>query len=272
MTGTGLTPVTDTVTWYVHNRPDLQAPRARTGMTGGPQLVPVRAPDGLPGCTLTFTATGLPRGLAMSPCGLISGLLAKAGNDDPVISISDSSGSVLAATPFSWQVRQPADTGPAGPIQLNHSRLCLGPTGSGIGLLKCRKGSPQSWTFTQYGAITLARHYVSKHKQYGLRTSVRGPYCLASVATNKALRLRYCKGTIFQRWQLRASGVIANVQSGDCIAAAGRKAGAVAVAASCDGGVRQLWRVPPGPLVSALPGFCASAWVADVAAGPVRLR
>lgn len=55
----------------------------------------------------------------MSPCGLISGLLSKAGRYDPVISVSDSSGSVLAAVPFGWQVRQPADTGPTGPVQLN---------------------------------------------------------------------------------------------------------------------------------------------------------
>ncbi|HEX9623861.1 MAG TPA: ricin-type beta-trefoil lectin domain protein, partial [Streptosporangiaceae bacterium] len=51
------------------------------------------------------------------------------------------------------------------------------------------------------------------------------------------------------------------------------KAGAAASLAACDGGARQLWRVPTGPLYSALPGFCASSWVpAKVAAGPVRLR
>jgi hypothetical protein len=255
VSGTGLTPVTGSVAWNVHNLPQPQAPRARTGMTGGPQLAQVRAPDGLPGCTLTFTATGLPPGLSMSPCGLISGLLSKAGSYDPVISVSDSSGSVLAAVPFGWQVRQPAGTGPSGPVRLDHSRLCLGRTGSGIGLVPCRKGPAQSWTFTQYGAITLARH------------------CLASGRPTQPLRLRSCKGTVFQRWQLRSDGLIASVQSGDCVAAAGRKAGAAASVAACDGDARELWRGPAGPLYSALPGFCASSWEpARVAAGPVRLR
>jgi hypothetical protein len=225
-------------------------------MTGGPQLLQVRAPDGLPGCTLTFKATGLPPGLQLSSCGLISGLLSQAGSYDPVISVSDSSGSVLAAVPFRWQVRQPADTGPGGPIQLNHSRLCLGQTGSGIGVVPCRKGPSQSWTFTQYGAITLARHCLSLGN-----------------GGSKPLRLLSCRNSIFQRWQLSSDGQIANVQSGDCLAIADRKAGAESAVAGCDGGARQLWRLPAGPLTAAIPGWCASTWEpARVRVGPVRLR
>ena len=215
VTGTGLTPVTDTLTWDIHNLPDLQAPRARTGMTGGPQLLGVRAPDGLPGCTLTFTATGLPPGLQLSPCGLISGLLSQAGSYDPVISVTDSSGSVLAATSFGWQVHQPADTGPAGPIQLNHSRLCLGQTGSGIGAIQCRKGPSQSWTL----------HPVRRHHA-GAAVPVLGE------RRKQTPKVAFLPKSIFQRWQLRADGRVTNVQSGDCLAVAGRKAGAESAVAA----------------------------------------
>jgi hypothetical protein len=123
-------------------------------MTGGPQLLQVRAPDGLPGCTLTFTATGLPPGLELSPCGLISGLLSQAGSYDPVISVFDASGSVsqgsvskgsvLASVPFRWQVHQPADTGPPGPIQLNHSRLCAVP-GASVVVAGCDGRPTERW-------------------------------------------------------------------------------------------------------------------------------
>jgi GH25 family lysozyme M1 (1,4-beta-N-acetylmuramidase) len=255
VSGTSLMPVTTSFTWSVHNPPDLQAPRARTGMTGGPQLFQVRAPDGPPGCTLTFTATGLPPGLQLSPCGLISGLLSAAGSYHPVIGVSDSSGS-LATVPFNWQVHQPADTGPFGPIQLNHSRLCLGQTGSGIGVVQCHKGPSQSWTFTQYGAITLARKCLSLGND-----------------GSKPLRLLSCRNSIFQRWQIRSDGQIANVQSGDCLAVASRKASAESAVVACDGGARQLWRLPAGPLTAAIPGWCASTWEpAGEQVGPVGLR
>ena len=111
VSGSGLPSVSQTISWNVAGPVRLARPRARSGSAGSPQSLQLRASDGLTGCTLRFTATGLPPGLATGPCGLISGWLTKPGTYHPVISVSDTVGTVLASASFEWQVSRAPATG-----------------------------------------------------------------------------------------------------------------------------------------------------------------
>ncbi|MFJ4206124.1 M4 family metallopeptidase [Streptomyces sviceus] len=55
------------------------------------------------GATLTYEATGLPDGLAISPTGLISGTPTTLGTGDVTVTVTDSTG-VSASDTFSWQI------------------------------------------------------------------------------------------------------------------------------------------------------------------------
>ena len=65
--------VTQRFAWDVHGKVALGRLTKRTGSVGAPVRYRVPATDGLSGCTLQFSASGLPRGLAISSCGVISG-------------------------------------------------------------------------------------------------------------------------------------------------------------------------------------------------------
>ncbi len=114
VSGTGLTPALQTFSWNVAGPVRLSRIRAQSGLAGSPQFLQVAASDGLTGCTLRFTAAGLPPGLAIGPCGLISGWLTRPGTFHPAISVRDTAGDVLAVTAFSWHVGRGRPPGRAG--------------------------------------------------------------------------------------------------------------------------------------------------------------
>lgn len=101
---TGAAPVTWRFTWHVHGKVKLTAPAAQSGRTGGRVRLQIAARDGLPGCTLRFTATGLPPGLSVSSCGRITGRPARPGAFRPVIRVTDSTAATLASASFTWKV------------------------------------------------------------------------------------------------------------------------------------------------------------------------
>ncbi len=104
VSATGASPVTEIFNWHVHGKVRLTVPAAQSGRTGGQARLQVAAADGLAGCTLRFTAAGLPPGLSLSTCGLITGRLAKTGAFRPVIRVTDSSAAALASVSFAWKV------------------------------------------------------------------------------------------------------------------------------------------------------------------------
>ena len=77
---------------------------SRSGSVGSPVQYQVPAADGLPGCTLQFSASGLPRGLRISSCGLISGWPATSGRYTVRVHVTDSSGAALATGSFTWTI------------------------------------------------------------------------------------------------------------------------------------------------------------------------
>lgn len=252
VSGTGLTSATQAFTWNVVGPVRLARIRARSGSVGSPQFLQLEASDGLAGCTLRFTAAGLPPGLAIGPCGLISGWLARAGTYHPAISVRDSTGTVLASASFTWQVGRAPATGPAGHVREYRRDSCLVRDAATAGIARCAGVTGQRWTITQDGALR------------------QGQSCLAT--GDGQVRMRSCSGTIFQQWRVTAGGALTNLQTGDCLAFPASRTAAASIA-SCDGSAGQQWVLPAGPLASGLPGWCASAWHQPGSpAGPVSLR
>ncbi len=100
----GATPVTWRFGWHVHGGVTLTAPAAQASRAGSHVRLRVKSHDGLPGCTLWFTAKGLPPGLSMSSCGLITGRPRRAGTYHCVVAVTDSTAAVLASVTFTWQI------------------------------------------------------------------------------------------------------------------------------------------------------------------------
>jgi len=239
VSGPGLSPVTVGLTWNLHGPVRLARPPTQAGLVGSPAMVQVSAADSLPGCTLTFRASGLPPGLAISQCGLISGWLSSPGTFHPVVSVSDSGGAVGSVT-FTWQVNRPRGAGLAGHIWQSSDRECLSPLASGIGLAACQHVASQRWTISPDGGLRM------------------GGACLAASDAD-LVRLRPCRETVFQQWQKATDGGLVNQRTGDCLAAPPR-ARRVSLQ-TCDAYRTQRWVLPAGPLASGIPGRCASAQV-----------
>ena len=73
------------------------------------------------------------------------------------------------------------------------------------------------------------------------------------------VELRHCRGTNFQNWQEGTNGALINHATGDCLTVRTIDHRPVAGVFACYGTARQRWVLPPGPITSGLPGWCASA-------------
>ncbi len=257
VSGPGLPAVSEHFTWHVHGAVALSAPAAQSGQAGSPVVLRVGASDSLPGCTLRFSATGLPPGLSISSCGVITGWLASPGSYHPVVEVTDSAGGLLGSASFGWQVKMPGGTWPSGPLRRGGGTLCLDRMASGVGAWSCNGTAAEQWAIAPDG-------------------SVRGGGLCLAVTTRAAagpLALRGCRGSAYQQWQPGTGGLLANVLSGSCLTVTGQKNGSPATVAPCAGGASQSWPLPAGPLASGLFGWCASAWhAAGSPLGPVTLR
>jgi GH25 family lysozyme M1 (1,4-beta-N-acetylmuramidase) len=261
--------VTQSFAWDVHGKVALGKLTRRTGSVGAPVQYHVRAADGLAGCTLRFSASGLPPGLAISSCGWISGWPSSSGHYTVRVHVSDSSGAALATGSFRWQLRRANGRGPAGHIRLGRDGKCLAAlSASDIAIGRCSSAASQQWTIAADGSVQV------------------GGSCLAakpaSSSASGALELTSCTGR--QRWQLGSNAVLTNLGDGHCLSDTGRKNGARAVAAVCQAtpnntgsastpSTSQQWILPAGPLTSGIAGYCASSLrAAGDQAGAVTLR
>jgi GH25 family lysozyme M1 (1,4-beta-N-acetylmuramidase) len=246
--------VTESFMWNVHGRVSLGALSARTGSVGSPVQYQVAAADGLAGCTLQFSASGLPRGLTISSCGLISGWPATSGRYTVRVHLTDSSGAALATGSFAWTIARASGGGPAGHIQLSRDGKCLTARSStDIAIEPCTGAASEHWTMAADGSIR-----------------VNGA-CLAATAASSSsagtLDLASCNGR--QRWQLGSNAVLTYLSDGNCLADTGARNGARAVAALCQAtwnntgsastpSSSQQWILAAGPLTSGIAGSCAS--------------
>ncbi|HEY2506857.1 MAG TPA: GH25 family lysozyme [Streptosporangiaceae bacterium] len=261
---------TQRFTWSVHGTPSLASMPARSGAVGTPVEYQVPLSDGLSGCTLTVTATGLPQGLSINSCGLISGWLRAGGTHQVSVHVTDSSGDALTQRSFAFKVTPASGSGPAGQIKLSRDGKCLDRvSASDIAIETCTSTTAQRWTITATGSIRI------------------GGLCLAAMAASgsnpAALHVAACTGG-GQRWQVGSYGALRDLTDNRCLADTGLKNGVRATAAVCSvtsnktGSVNtpsrnQQWALPAGPLAAGIAGYCASDWHgAKVALGPVTLR
>ena len=251
---TGDASVTQTFTWNVHGTASFGTLASQTGSVGSPVRYQVPASDGLSGCTLRFSATGLPPGLAMNSCGLITGWPQTGGHYTVNAQVTDNSGSTLATGSFAWTIGHAAGTGPAGHIVLYSNGKCLAAlSATSIAIETCGTATNQHWTVAADGSLR-----------------VNGS-CLAAkaVTSSSPVGLILTSCTSPQRWQAGSKAVLTNTSNGRCLADTGSSNGAPAVAAVCQATLNntgssstpstsQQWTLPAGPLTSGIPGNCAS--------------
>jgi GH25 family lysozyme M1 (1,4-beta-N-acetylmuramidase) len=249
---TGDASATQKFTWDVHAKVALGSLSSQTSSVGSPVRYQVPASDGLSGCTLRFSATGLPPGLAMNSCGLITGWPVTGGHYTVNVQVTDTSGTALATGSFAWTVGHAASTGPAGHIVLHSNGKCLAALSStSIVIETCGSATNQHWTVAADGSL-----------------HVNGS-CLAAKTTSSPSGLDLTSCTSAQRWQLGSKAVLTNVTSGLCLADTGSSNGEPAVAAKCQATLNntgssstpspsQQWTLPAGPLTSGIPGNCGS--------------
>ena len=242
-------------TWDVHGKVSLGRLRDRSGSVGAPVLVRIGASDALPGCTLRFAAAGLPPGLRISTCGLISGWPLRSGSYRVQVQVSDSSGTVLAQGAFGWTMNAATGSGPAGQIRLSRDGKCLDELSlTDIAISTCNSGRAQRWTIAADGTLRISG-----------RCLAAGP---ASKSRPASLALASCRHGV-QRWQQDSDAVLKNLTDGRCLADTGTRDSARAVAATCIAtpnntgsastpSPNQQWTLPAGPLVSGVAGLCAT--------------
>jgi phosphatidylinositol-3-phosphatase len=107
------TPITDAFTTGTQNSVTVTDPGAQTGTVGGAVSLQIAATDSAAGQTLTYSATGLPAGLAISPStGLITGTPTTAGTSTVSVTATDTTGAAGTAT-FAWTVNPTGGGGSA---------------------------------------------------------------------------------------------------------------------------------------------------------------
>jgi GH25 family lysozyme M1 (1,4-beta-N-acetylmuramidase) len=240
--------------WYVHRGVTLTNLARQKGSIGAPVHYQIRAKDGVSACNLQFSASGLPRGLAISSCGLISGWPLTSGTHTVTVSATDSSGATVAHGSLSWKVTRANGKGPAGYIVLGRDGKCLAErTTTDVAIETCSGSTAERWTIAADGSVR-----------------VRGK-CLAArpASSTKSAQLDLTSCASAQRWQLASNAVLKNLTDGHCLADTGTKNGSRAVAAVCKATsnntgsastpiTSQQWTLPAGPLTSDIAGYCAS--------------
>ncbi len=234
--------VTLPVTWYVHGAVRLEWPGRQSTPAGGPANLQIRSSDGLRGCTLNFTATGLPPGLSLSPCGQITGWATRPGQYMVHLHATDSSDRTVGAVSFSWTVTVPAP-GSSGLIRLGPGKLCLtSRTGVTVSVQTCSHSGGQIWDYVQNGTIRLNGR------------------CLT--AQNGApVGFGVCNRSPAQSWTYVSGGSLVNGGNGLCLAdkSSGGQPGEPVVLTTCASSASQTWTLPAGPIFAGLPGQCLAA-------------
>ncbi|MHB1430788.1 MAG: GH25 family lysozyme [Streptosporangiaceae bacterium] len=233
--------VTMPLGWQVHGPVTLDWPGRQSTPAGGAANLQIRSSDGLPGCTLQFSATGLPPGLSISPCGQITGWATQPGRYMVHVRAADSSGSAVGAVSFAWTVTMPA-AGAAGRIRLAVGKLCLASVSRvTVSVQTCWHSGGQIWDYVQNGTIRLN----------GRCLTAQGSITVGFATCNR---------TAGQEWQYQPGGSLVNGGTGQCLAdaSAGTRPAPV-VQAACDGTAGQAWTLPAGPLFAGLPGNCLAA-------------
>ena len=77
-----------------------------------------------------------------------------------------------------------------------------------------------------------------------------------SAVSGGSVALQACASVSSQWWALRAGGQLANPRSNKCLTAPGGGNGSLITVGRCNGGSRQSWTLPAGPVISSISGKC----------------
>ncbi|MCO5974847.1 extracellular catalytic domain type 1 short-chain-length polyhydroxyalkanoate depolymerase [Actinoallomurus soli] len=213
-------------------------PGNQTAASGTPiNALQIHATDSASGQTLTYSATGLPPGLAISSSGLITGTPTSGGSFSTTVRATDPTGAT-GSTTFTWTVSG-ATTGSTGALRAVGAGKCLDDPNSTATLgtqqqiYSCNGQANQTWTHDSSKELTVT---------VGGSTLCLDANGQGTTNGTKAV-IWSCNGQVNQQWNLNSNGTITGVQSGLCldVTGAGTANGALVELWSCNGGSNQQW-------------------------------
>ena len=223
-----------TFTWQVtSNTITLTSPGTQTAMRGrNVTPVTIMATDSDSGQTLSYKATGLPRGLSISPAGLISGTPTSLQYSTATVTATDSTGA-SGSVKFAWRV----DGKGAIRSGLSSGR-CIADRSGKIEIEHCDGASSQRWLLTPASNGTLT---ISLASATGTCVTVKG----ARTASGAKVITRRCVITSSQRWKDASNGHLTGKRSGKCLTdpGAGRNGTQLEIAA-CKNTAAEHWNQP----------------------------
>ncbi len=239
----------------------LLNPGTQDQAAGSPAGLQLRQAIPTPGQTVSYTATGLPPGVTLTPSGNLTGWLTRAGSYPVQVSASDPAGASQSLS-FTWTVTAATGSGPVGPVRFGVGGQCLNDVGNqsangtAIALGTCNGSASQQWTAATDRTL----------RSHGKCLSVSG-----SAKTSGAKEvLEPCAGYASQQWTVSTGGHLVNGTAGLCLSgsATGTSGSRVWIGA-CATGASRAWTPPAAPLRSQLPGQCAASSSSTQAGGAV---
>jgi hypothetical protein len=233
--------------------------------------LPIQAVDS-GSAALTYSATGLPAGLAINAAtGVISGSdSAAAGTASATVTATDGTAASGSVTFNMVTVASMATDYHAafGPVKLALGGKCLNDTGNSaangnpIQIFTCNGGAAQNWEFKPDGNPGGA----------GV-ISINGK-CLdivhAGIANGSKIDLWPCNsGAKNQQWGLAGFGLVVNPASGKCLDDTGQSTtnGTQVQIFTCTGGPNQTWTLTASPVQSGVSGKCLDDTANGTASG-----
>jgi len=236
----------------------LTDPGVQDEEAGTPAYLVMQGVDSA-GQPLTYSATGLPAGLAISTSGTVTGVLGSAtGTSTVTVTATDGTGAKGSVT-FSMVVVSPLTTGYAavsGPVHVDQGNLCMDDAGNAtanntkVQIWACNGNASQNWTFepdgNPGGAGTLTIH--------GKCLDIAG----RGTANDTLVQLYRCDSGANQQWLIDGSGgQLVNPVSGRCLTDPSTKNGTQLWIYDCMAAApSQAWILPASPVQSGVTSKC----------------
>ncbi|QUQ64851.1 glycoside hydrolase family 3 C-terminal domain-containing protein [Kutzneria sp. CA-103260] len=213
-------------------------PQGMSSPVGTAVSLPIQATDSA-GQALTFTATGLPAGLAIAGNGTISGTATTGGTSTVTVTATDGTGAA-GSTTFVWTATTGnGGTGHTGAITAGvGANLCLDvrsastDNGTPVQIYTCNGTTAQTWTVGSDGTV----------QALGKCMDITS----AGTTNGTKIQLYDCNGTGAQQWQPQANGALLNPSSGRCLddPSASTANSTQLQIWDCNGQVQQRWTLP----------------------------
>jgi len=213
------------------NTVTVASPGTQTAMQGTKiTSVAIAATDSDPGQTLSYTASGLPRGLSISPAGVITGTPAGLQYATVKVTATDSTGASGSAT-FVWRVES------KGAIRSGRSSGgCIADRSGRIVIARCARS--QRWLLTPESNGTVT---VSLARATGTCVSVLD----LRTASGTKVVARNCVVDRSQEWTVAGEGHLIGKHSGKCLTDPGSGGtGTQLEIAACKDTAAEHWKLP----------------------------